>query len=55
VYIIDEPATYLDVRQRLVVSNKIREMTRLNDGSNYVVVVEHDLSILDYLSDLICV
>ena len=55
VYMIDEPATYLDVRQRLIVSNKIREMTLLNDGGNYVIVVEHDLSILDYLSDLVCI
>ena len=26
-----------------------------NEISNYVVVVEHDLSILDYLSDHVCV
>ena len=30
-------------------------MSHGNNGSNYVIVVEHDLSVLDYLSDLVCV
>lgn len=55
VFMIDEPTSYLDVKQRLIVSNKISEMKTLNDNSNYVIVVEHDLSTLDYLSDLVCV
>jgi len=54
IYIFDEPTSYLDVKQRLMVSKAIREMTKLSEGTNYVITVEHDLSILDYLSDHIC-
>ena len=52
VYMFDEPSSYLDVKQRLNAARAIRSL--LTEG-NYVVVVEHDLSILDYLSDFICV
>jgi ATP-binding cassette, sub-family E, member 1 len=48
----DEPSSYLDVKQRLVAARTIRELLRPDD---YVIVVEHDLSVLDYLSDFICV
>jgi len=47
----DEPSSYLDVKQRLNAARMIRSL--LNDNK-YVIVVEHDLSILDYLSDYIC-
>jgi ATP-binding cassette subfamily E protein 1 len=47
----DEPSSYLDVKQRLKAARMIRSM--LNPDT-YVIVVEHDLSILDYLSDFIC-
>lgn len=47
----DEPSSYLDVKQRLKASRMIRSLLR---PEIYVVVVEHDLSILDYLSDFIC-
>lgn len=50
-YMFDEPSSYLDVRQRLEAARVIR---RLLTPTNYVLVVEHDLSILDYLSDFIC-
>lgn len=46
VYLIDEPSGYLDVRERLNVSRAIRGM-----GEKIVFVVEHDLVVLDYLSD----
>lgn len=52
VYIFDEPSSYLDVKQRLQVAQVIRSMSLHN---NYIIVVEHDLSVLDYLSDYICV
>ncbi|KAJ3098542.1 Fe-S cluster-binding ribosome biosynthesis protein [Physocladia obscura] len=52
VYMFDEPSSYLDVKQRLKAAKVIRSL--LNPTS-YVVVVEHDLSLLDYLSDYICV
>ena len=51
-YMFDEPSSYLDVKQRLKVAQAIRKLS-LNDD-NYIVVVEHDLSVLDYLSDFIC-
>lgn len=52
IYIFDEPSSYLDVKQRLRMSRAIR---RLLNADNYVIVVEHDLAILDYMSDYICV
>lgn len=50
IYFFDEPSSFLDVKQRIVASECIRKLTEEN---KYVVVVEHDLSILDYLSDYI--
>lgn len=47
----DEPSSYLDVKQRLKAARMIRSLL---SHDNYVIVVEHDLSILDYLSDFIC-
>ena len=52
VFMFDEPTSYLDVRQRLNAADAIRSVSTTN---NYVICVEHDLSILDYLSDTICV
>ena len=52
VYMFDEPSSYLDVKQRLNAARMIRGLLRSDD---YVIVVEHDLSVLDYLSDFICV
>jgi len=49
----DEPSSYLDVKQRIKVCTIIREL--LDDEiTQYIIVVEHDLSICDYLSDFIC-
>lgn len=52
VYIFDEPMNYLDVRQRINVAKIIRSI--LDDSSKYVILVEHDLAILDYMSDFVC-
>jgi ATP-binding cassette subfamily E protein 1 len=52
VYMFDEPSSFLDVKQRLAAGRMIRSLLRSDD---YVIVVEHDLSVLDYLSDFICV
>ncbi len=52
VYLFDEPSSYLDVKQRLEVAKAIRSLK--NDGKT-VVVSEHDLAIIDYLSDQICI
>lgn len=57
VYMFDEPSSYLDVKQRLKTALVIRGVIGhdLDLKQNYVIVVEHDLSVLDYLSDFICV
>lgn len=52
VYMFDEPSSYLDVKQRLKAAQVIRSLLA---PQTYVIVVEHDLSVLDYLSDFICV
>ncbi|KAI5134036.1 ATP-binding cassette, sub-family E, member 1 [Nematocida ausubeli] len=52
VYIFDEPSSYLDVRQRIKVAKLIK---KLCSDRKYVIVVEHDLSILDLMSDYGCV
>jgi ATP-binding cassette subfamily E protein 1 len=52
VYLFDEPTSYLDVKQRLQVAKAIRT---LKDDGKTVIVAEHDLAILDYLSDQICI
>jgi ATP-binding cassette subfamily E protein 1 len=51
-YMFDEPSSYLDVKQRL---NAARVIRGLLTPTSFVIVVEHDLSVLDYLSDFICV
>ena len=67
-YMFDEPTSYLDVKQRLQAGVVIRELlgenwddpeaaakgTEKDTKSKYVIVVEHDLAVLDYLSDYIC-
>jgi len=50
VYFFDEPTSYLDVKQRLKVSSFIRSLA---DEKTGVIVVEHDLIVLDYMADLI--
>jgi|TARA_B110000285_G_C15108767_1_gene609719 ATP-binding cassette, sub-family E, member 1 len=51
IYMFDEPSSYLDVKQRLKAARMIRSLLA---PECYVICVEHDLSILDYLSDFIC-
>lgn len=51
IFMFDEPSSYLDVKQRLKAAQAIRDLIEAN---RYVIVVEHDLSVLDYLSDFIC-
>jgi len=49
-YIFDEPSSYLDIKQRIKVSKFIRSLA---DENTAIIVVEHDLIILDYMTDLI--
>jgi len=52
IYLFDEPSSYNDIYQRLRIAKFIREL--VNSGK-YVIVVDHDLAFLDYVSDYICV
>jgi len=52
VYLFDEPSSYLDVKQRLEVAKTIRS---LKEDEKTVIIAEHDLAIIDYLSDQICI
>lgn len=47
IYFFDEPSSYLDIWQRVNVSRVIRDLSR----EKQVMVIEHDLAILDFLSD----
>ncbi|MFW6014198.1 MAG: ribosome biogenesis/translation initiation ATPase RLI [Nanoarchaeota archaeon] len=49
-YIFDEPTSYLDIKQRLIVSQFIRELA---DKDTSVLVIEHDLVALDYMADTV--
>ncbi len=48
-YLLDEPSAYLDVEQRLIVSKVIKDVAEQRGCS--VLVVDHDLMFVDYLSD----
>ncbi|HET6516812.1 MAG TPA: ribosome biogenesis/translation initiation ATPase RLI [Nitrosopumilaceae archaeon] len=49
-YFFDEPSSYNDVFQRTRVAKTIQNLTKIGKT---VMVVEHDLTLLDYLSDYI--
>lgn len=49
IYYIDEPSSFLDVRERLRVAKFIHEQAK----EKSIMVVEHDLAMLDYLADWI--
>lgn len=49
-YFFDEPSSYNDVFQRMGVARVIQNLAKLEKS---VMVVEHDLTLLDYLSDFI--
>ena len=48
-YLFDEPTSYLDIKQRIWISKFIRELA---DDDTAVMVIEHDLIILDYMTDM---
>lgn len=49
-YFFDEPSSYNDVFQRIGVARVIQDLAKIGKS---VMVVEHDLTLLDYLSDFI--
>jgi len=51
IYFFDEPLAFLDIAERLRVSDFILKIARNSDKKKTIVVVEHDLLILDYLTD----
>lgn len=61
IYMFDEPTSFLDIKQRLAATDAIRDICEEScwpggaeeSSKKYVIVVEHDLAILDYMSDYI--
>ena len=51
VYFFDEPTSYLDIYQRVKMARLIKELSK----DKQVMVIEHDLAILDYLADNVSV
>ncbi len=49
-YMFDEPTSYLDIKQRVNISHFIRSLV---NAQTAVIVIEHDLIILDYMTDLL--
>jgi len=49
VLVFDEPCTYLDIHQRMLISRMIRE-----SSIPYKMVIEHDFTALDYMADKVC-
>ncbi|MGC9177176.1 MAG: ribosome biogenesis/translation initiation ATPase RLI [Conexivisphaera sp.] len=49
-YFFDEPGSHNDVYQRLAVARVIRDLAR---SGKYVLLVEHDLTFLDYAADFV--
>ncbi len=49
-YIFDEPTSFLDIKQRIKLSKFIKELA---DENTAVLIIEHDLIVLDYIADMI--
>ena len=49
VYFFDEPSSYLDIHERMRIVKIIQKLSE----SKRVIVIEHDLAVLDVLADLI--
>ncbi len=50
--LFDEPSSYLDIKQRIKVSKFIRSLASENTA---VMAIEHDLIILDYMTDVLSI
>ncbi len=50
VYFFDEPTSYLDIKQRVRIAQFLRSLA---DEETAVMVIDHDLIILDYMTELI--
>ncbi len=49
VYFFDEPSSYLDIHERMRIVRILQELSQ----TKRVIVIEHDLAVLDVLADLI--
>ncbi|KAA0000847.1 MAG: ribosome biogenesis/translation initiation ATPase RLI [Thermoplasmata archaeon] len=49
IYFFDEPSSYLDIKNRLEIAKLIRKLAQ----HKMVMVVEHDLAVLDFLADIV--
>jgi len=49
-YLFDEPTSYLDIKQRIKVSKFIESLAMPDTA---IMVIEHDLIIFDYMTDLV--
>ncbi|MFO7618627.1 MAG: ribosome biogenesis/translation initiation ATPase RLI, partial [Thermoplasmata archaeon] len=49
IYFFDEPSSYLDIYQRLKIAKVIQRIAQ----SHPVMVIEHDLAVLDFLADTV--
>ena len=49
VYFFDEPSSYLDIHERMRIVRIIQELAE----NSRVIVIEHDLAVLDVLADLV--
>ena len=52
-YLLDEPSAHLDVEQRIKTARAIRNFIKKKDAT--AMIIDHDLMLLDYLSDRILV
>ncbi|MHA1596794.1 MAG: ribosome biogenesis/translation initiation ATPase RLI [Candidatus Asgardarchaeia archaeon] len=52
VYLLDEPSSYLDVKERINAAKVINSLSKMNKT---VIIIEHDLAVLDYLSHHVCI
>lgn len=50
IYYFDEISNYLDIQQRMIVGRLIRNLLTKD---KYIILVDHDLSLLDYICDFI--
>ena len=49
-YVFDEPSSYLDIKQRLKMAQFIKSLA---NEQTAIIVIEHDLIVMDYMADLI--
>ncbi|MFH1408646.1 MAG: ribosome biogenesis/translation initiation ATPase RLI [Nanoarchaeota archaeon] len=49
-YLFDEPSSYMDIKQRIRLCHFIRSLA---EEETAVMVIEHDLLVLDYMTDLV--